>query len=346
VVYTIFTQGRVSLATIKPAKIIGEIISKREHYAFDGILRLLVSANIQFEAVNLLKEIILPEVPTLWVFSTSYMDLAVQQRLVNYVQQGGKLVLYPEVPAYDLTGKPCRVLADELELGEWQVVPGISTVDVLDIDSVMVKQRLRFTKFTGEIIAAYQSEGERQVAAYKKQAGKGEILVLGLGMGQDYHYQLDVIKKIAGLMGIYAHLSSTNSDLSLVERRSGADSFIFVTNYDEVEQTGIICENGDALFESLEITLPPRSGIVLVRDYQLKPGITVQYSTVELTAITETNNELCLKVTPIGQDGVLKLKLSDQWQCNIGLPVNGELMIDKINSPLSIVFSQFSAPRE
>jgi len=143
-------------------------------------------------------------------------------------------------------------------------------------------------------------------------------------------------------MGISAHLSSTNTDLSLVERRNEDDSFIFVTNYDEVEQTGIICENGYALFDSLEISLPPRSGIVLVRDYQLKSGITVQYSTVELTAITETDNELRLNVTPVGKDGALKLKISDKWQCNVGLPVNDELIIDRINSPLSIMFSQFS----
>lgn len=319
---------------------IREIISKRERFSFDGIVRLLVGANIQFEAIDLLKELSVDEVPSLWVFSTNYMDSSLQSRLVKYVRQGGKLVLYPEIPAKDLQGDDCTILQEELDLGEWETISGISTVEVFGINSVMVKQRLRFKKFKGDVIASCQGKDGSEVAAYRKSVGKGEIVILGLAMGQDYSYQLDVIQKIAEWIGISGHLSASNPDLSLVERRNDQDSFIFVINYDDIEQRAVIYEDGHPLFDGREIELLPRSGIIVTRNFRLNPDVIVEYATVELTAIKETENLLELKVEPAGAGGVLKLTVTEDWRADTGIREGNTVLIDNIKRPLTVSLSR------
>ncbi|WBL14655.1 beta-galactosidase [Sutcliffiella sp. NC1] len=323
-------------------KLLGDIVGKREQASFDGILRLLVAANIHFEAIDLLKDLSVSEVPSLWVFSTRKMKRELQARLAAYVKDGGKLVLYPEVPSEDLQGNPCRLLADELELGEWEVIGGHPDyLDILNIDAVNVRQRLRFTQFEETPIATFTRTGGKEVAAYKKQAGNGEILVLGIVMGHDYSYQIDAIKEIAENFGITSHLQPSNPNMSVVERTNGKESFLFVGNYDEVTQDTVLYENGEALFGGEMIELPPRSSVIIVRNYELLSGVHIEYATVEMTKLNEGSNHIELSVQPIGTSGVLKLVTGGEWQV-VGYEAteNGSIMINEINKPTTIKISK------
>ncbi|WP_408007661.1 beta-galactosidase [Pseudalkalibacillus sp. A8] len=314
---------------------LGDSIGKRDHVSYDGILRLLVSTNIQFEALDLLKDIPVEDVPSLWVFSSKRMDGKLQRRLAEYVKQGGNLILYPEIPTKDLSGNTCKILADELDLGEWQVVGGTDYVDVLDIDSVNIKQRLRFTFFDGEPIAAFTRSGGNEVAAYKKPYGKGHVLVLGIAIGHDYSYQLDVIKKIADRMEINTHLQSTDPDLSLVERKNGVESFLFVGNYDEVERSAVIYENGQPLFDEEEVVLPPRSSAIYLRNYEVTDGLTIEFATVELTRLAEDNDQIEMTLHPVGPEGSVKLRCDDSWMADS----------DDSSDKDTIIFKEISEPK-
>lgn len=321
--------------------LLGEVIGKREHFAFDGVLRLLVGANIHFEAVDLLKDLNPETVPSLWVFSASCMERELQLKLVRYVQAGGKLVLYPQIPVKDGRGGPCTVLKDELQLGEWEVFGGVDTVDVPGIDSVNVKQRLSFSRFDGEALAVYTRTGGNEVAAYKKRCGTGEILVLGIAMGHDYACQLDVIKQIAAQFGIQGHLSSTNRDLSLVERAGAAESFIFIGNYDEIEQAGQIYENGQPLFDGEEIVLPPRSGALFVRNFELHPGLRIEYATVEITELQAGDDEVRLTVRPVGKSGTVSMRITGKWSVNMpAVHVNGRLLLRNLSEAVTLKFTK------
>jgi beta-galactosidase len=291
-----------------------EIAHKRDSFAFDGVWRMLAAANIQFEAVDLLNQINADQVPHLWVFSSQYMDEDVQRRLADYVKQGGKLVLFPEIPSHDRSGRPCRVLAEELDLGEWETVTGISVVDVLGIESVMCRQRLRFTRFEGEPLAIFTEGVKRETAAIRKRAGGGEIVVLGLGMGHDYHYQTDVIRAVAGLLGISAHLEADDPHLHLVERTGDGVSFVFVMNYDEEERSGVISERGVPLFGGQRIVLPPRSGALFVRKWAVAAGLEIEYATAEPVGLETEENLVKLTVKPVGCHGRVCVNLAENWR--------------------------------
>lgn len=322
----------------RDGSMIGEMAAKREHFAFDGVLRLLVAANIPFEAVNVSKPLSPKEVRSLWVFSSRYMDEKVQQRLLEYVQNGGKLILYPQVPDRNLRDRPCRILADGFELGEWKVVSDNQTVDVLGIDSVFVGQRMVFPSYEGEIVASFTNGEKQEVAAIKKSVGQnGEVLVLGVALNHHYSYQLDVIKHLAEEMGITPEWTSDNPDLLLVERKNGNESYVFVHNYDEIEQTGRVCHQNGPEFGAEPVTLPPRSGSVFLKNYQLTEQIKIDYSTVELTEARITDEELELELTPIVKKGSIMFSLTGDWQTNTEeQPDGGELCIRDISRPITL----------
>ena len=295
--------------------LIKDLISKRERFSYDGIVRLLTAANIHFNAVDLLKPIDPVKQPSLWVFSTAAMAETLQMKLVDYVAEGGKLVLYPEVPSVDEKGNACTLLKDRLELGDAQLIDGNDYVDVLDMDAVNIKQRLFFPHHSGESIAAFTRKGNKETAAFKKTYQKGEILVLGIGFGHDYDYQLDVVKKIAATIDVSPELTSSNASLSLTERQNDeGTSFFFVHNYDDIEQRGVIYKNGNALFDGKEIMLPARSGAVFVQHLELDAGLKIDMATVELTEFKQTNDSLHLTVTPAGESGMIRFGENPGWK--------------------------------
>lgn len=322
--------------------LVGDSIGKRDHISYDGILRLLVSSNIQFEAIDLLKDFSVEDIPSLWVFSNKRMDGDLQKRLADYVKQGGKLILYPELPTKDLLGNPCRTLVDQLDLGEWEVVGGHADyIDVLDIDAVNIKQRLHFTRFEGEPIATFTRTGKNEVAAYKKPYGHGQILVLGIAMGHDYNYQLDVIRRIAGEMGIKGHLQSTNPDLSLIERSNGKESFLFISNYDEIHQSAVIYDDDQPLFEGETVDLPPRSSSIFIRNYEIAGGLTIEFSTLELTGLIESDDRIEMTLHPIGSKGTLKLRTDDGWFTDTNeISDENTILFKDITGPKTVVIKR------
>ncbi|MBO8156958.1 MAG: beta-galactosidase [Bacillaceae bacterium] len=317
-------------------KIFNEIAKKREDFSFDGIARLLTAADIHFEAVNLLSSLDPNETPTLWVFSTKYMNPDLQKRLADYVKQGGKLVLYPEIPSQDLRGHSCTILADVLELGQWEVVSGIDYVNVAGIDSVAVKQRLRFKRYDGEPFITFTRTGNNEVAGYKKSYGDGQIIVLGIGMGHDYKYHVEVIKRIAKFIDVEPHLTASNDDISIVERRNVEESFVFVLNYDEIEQRTVVYEHGKPLYDGEEIVLAPRSGAILLRNFALTNEIIVEYATVEITDLRINRNEIQMTVSPFHSNGALKLITNQGWTSAMGEITDQGLVFKGINEETTI----------
>ncbi|MGL4589288.1 MAG: beta-galactosidase [Mycoplasmatales bacterium] len=83
--------------------------------ANEVLMRYLIIRNYAPLGVNVQDNIIdVNKVQTLVVNSALYMDEASQTNLANYVQAGGKLILFGELPQFDLVAKPCTILADAL----------------------------------------------------------------------------------------------------------------------------------------------------------------------------------------------------------------------------------------
>ncbi|AGB40246.1 beta-galactosidase [Halobacteroides halobius DSM 5150] len=296
-------------------EMIDKLTNQRDHFQFDGIARLLTAANIPFSAYDLLQEdeIDVEEVPSLWMFSTKWMAAGIQHKLLDYVENGGKLVLYPTVPIYNLQGEDCRILADALEITDWDVAEGFERVNVLDMDSIFVNYRMILEECPGDPIAWAGDKTEEEYAGFLKDYGAGKVLMLGLGMEHDYDYKLDLISSLAERLGIAPIISSSDDSLAISIRKDEQNKFIFINNYDEIDKETVIDYQGDKLFAGQEITVLARTGLMLPVDYKLAEDIELKYSTIEIDSLTKEDKYVILSVVLSADEGELVIE-TDNWE--------------------------------
>lgn len=295
---------------------VNKIAFERDMFYYNGICRLLTAANITFDAYDIMKENVIPvdKIPTLWVFSTKWMDEEIQKKLLKYVEDGGTMILYPTVPEFNLQNEECRMLADELGIKEFDIKRGWEHVNLSGIDSVFANQRMIIKERIGEPIAWSEENGATEYAGFLKDYKKGKILMLGIGMEHEYNYKLDVIKLIADKAGIKPNISVDDESLSVIIRKGSSNSFIFINNYDEIERKTAIKYKDNILFGGKELTIPERTGVMLPIGCSLIDDINIIYSTAEIYDITMNDGymELFVKLST-GNIGEIVLK-SAVWK--------------------------------
>ena len=78
-----------------------------------ALSRSALLSGLQFDAVWLERDDPRPDA-VLMLSTGQYLDAAVQQRLVDFVTGGGRLLMLGRVPSFDLTGAPCTLLSEAL----------------------------------------------------------------------------------------------------------------------------------------------------------------------------------------------------------------------------------------
>nr|MBA3274296.1 beta-galactosidase [Chloroflexia bacterium] len=99
----------------------GEIAENLRRHRFGGpggvTVRAMMHLTFRYTAVNIQDgPLDVAATPLLALASARYMDGAVQRKLVNWLQAGGRLFLHGEVPLFDMTGESCTILMDALGL--------------------------------------------------------------------------------------------------------------------------------------------------------------------------------------------------------------------------------------
>lgn len=262
---------------------IQEVTSIRENFVFDGVWRLLAAANLSYDAVDLLGEKVLDpkDYPSLWVGTTPRMDAEVQQKLLDYVESGGKLCLTPYLPEHDLNGRPCRILADavQVELGDPE--HGYQLVDFRNYPSTFCRMHLKIYGVPDHEIIATSADDPRVCAAFYKKIKRGNLMLLGVGMLHEYQYQMDVIQSVADRMGIHASVYRTHPRIHATIRRGAHGSFLSLLNLDEELASTQVKTGAEVLFDQAFINVPARSGLLLPLMLQVG-GMTLRYSTMEI----------------------------------------------------------------
>jgi beta-galactosidase len=93
------------------------ITHQREVILCDFIARGLALTHRPFDMVELTRsDLDVARTPLCWVMMEKQCPIAVQQKLVDYVNQGGKLILVGRMCVEDCNHKPCTILKDALEI--------------------------------------------------------------------------------------------------------------------------------------------------------------------------------------------------------------------------------------
>lgn len=321
------TEYRYPSST-KMKDIIDNITMHRGAGAWEIMARAILLASYRFGSVDIQNKGLNPAVtPSIIVPSARYMDREVQEKLVKYLQDGGGVLLYGEVPTFDMEGKPFQALADKL---------GVEPVEVkfnkhghnmsLTADGWAAPRPEIRTYFTqtfkvGENVQPIMRVTETdEICGFDVQVGKGRAIVLSTA----YRCDLDLFKKALEHLGATAGLTHDCEFHGIFSTSvsNGDERFIHLLNLDGFDKDIHLTHDGVKLLDGKKLTLQSKDGVMLPVNVTYH-DVTIAYSTAEIIDVatdaiefrlTQSADTICLVTdrTVAGSDDYTVEQLGDR----------------------------------
>lgn len=279
-----FTQESTNLLT-----------RQREVVLFDMLARGLALTLRPFRAVEISScNLEVSQTPLCWVMMEKQCNAETQQKLVDYVHRGGKLVLVGRMCVEDLNHRACTILKDAL--GIQHIVsdlPFISKLIRVFADPDIPVSFLE--TYSGEFDETFATSDRGEVAGLIQNLGKGKVMVFGAAMAANTLEDIDIVHQMALKMDCPPLFKLSNwADIRLSSGEQG--SFVFINNYqDDPVETTIEYAN-KKIFGGNPVVLPARAGLILPLDWQLDPDVLVHYVTSEVREVTDNGSMVVLKL--------------------------------------------------
>ena len=273
------------------------ITHQREVILCDMIARGLALTQRPFTMLELTRTNLNPATtPVLWLMIEKQCPAEVQQKLADYVKQGGKLILVGRLCDETFEHVPCTILREAL--GVEAVVGGrpftpetITVFDHHDVPASFVEA------YIGQFDAVFATDGNGRTVGFRQTLGQGQVLLLGAALTANTLDDIDVVHQLALQMGSQPQFKLSEwVDVRLSVGENGR--FLFLNNYqDDPAKTTVEYKN-EPLFDGQPIHLPARQGLILPLDWRLDDDTVLHYSTAEITDIRRDGNTLLLKTRP------------------------------------------------
>jgi len=231
--------------------------------------------------------------PILWVMMEKQCDAATQQKLTEYVRQGGKLILAGRMCEETFDHVPCTILQNAIGIQRCRSDPpfapsGIRAFAYHDVPVSFLET------YVGDFDEVFATSAEDHTVGFIKQVGRGQVMVFGAALAANTLDDLDILHQMAIRMDCPPLFTMSDwADVRLSEGENG--SFLFVNNYqdDPIETT--ISSRGVPLLGGHSLSLQARRGVILPLEWQIKPGILIHYLTSELIEVVNEGARLVLK---------------------------------------------------
>lgn len=223
----------------------------REDIFFNGLLRGLQTLNYNYDIKDLETTAVddLLKYKQLWIVTTELMDAETQKLLVEYLNIGGHLIIYPTIPTLDLYLNPCTLLIDGMDI-QSRISESSNKVKAFGIEDVFTifKRKQIYESKNTEVVS---TTNKNEVCGIKKKIGKGTATILGYAFGYTSDEHLHLYEKIVSLDKIKRRANVSDPDIQFVVRKSGKVFYSFLLNYHNQKKT--------FMFDSKKIVLNPFS---------------------------------------------------------------------------------------
>ncbi|MFH0879049.1 MAG: beta-galactosidase, partial [Lentisphaerota bacterium] len=283
----------------------------RDRAYFDGVIRILMKKSVPFDLADLttrsLRELL--SYQTLVVLSNEMMDAKTQAHLAEFVRAGGKLVIFPTLPTYDLDFNPCTILADSL--GIKTTGRGASNRIYMDnLKDIPVPQLPQIISHRGAKVIARDADG--QVAGVEKKIGKGSVRFFGFFVNYSIEEHPDLWSAMMQLPGIPRNAVADNDDLSIEARYVNNEGLLFAGNFHRMPmRSNLSVKNprGKEMIRVGLVELPAQTGLMLPIQKQVSGDTTIVFAHAELMKVQSDAKGLHLGLQGIeGMKGQLVLK--------------------------------------
>jgi len=289
-----------------------ELTHQREVILFDFLGRGLALTQRPFNAVELTRTALDPtDMPTLWVMVEQQLEDELQHKLVRYAQQGGRLILVGRLGRAAVLQQALGIGA--VHGGEPFVMGELTVWGVEHIPAAFIE---RYDGDWAEVFAT--SAGA--VCGFVQALGQGQVMVLGAALAANTLEDLAVFEQMAARMGCQRPIA-TRAWVDVRLSVGAGGKFLFLQNYqDWPVETGLEQE-GQPLLGGNTIRLAGRSGCILPMEWQVRPGVRVEFLTAEVCERLETADELTFELG--GDAWVAELQLEGYALLNEGAQALG-----------------------
>lgn len=166
------------------------------------------------------------------VVASSAMRREAQQRVVNFLKSGGKVLLLPVLPATDENFQPCTILADYLGAAIEHHKNEVPRTTILGVENILSNGRQwRTVRMPQGAEAVGSDEFTQATLAWRlaTPAG-GQVLFLGMSWIHAMRQHGRMVRAALGRLGLEEKVSCSNPNVWTSLRTSGPKSLLFAIN--------------------------------------------------------------------------------------------------------------------
>ena len=273
------------------------LTQQREVILFDFLARGLALTHRPFRAVELTRDALeVSQLPTLWVMLERRCPAAVQQKLVDYLHQGGRLIIAGRMCVEDFDHAPCTLLKDALGIRTIQSDEAFTASSIQVFDDPEVPAAFVET-YTGDFEAVFATRGSGAVVGFTQPLGRGRAMVFGAAMAVNTLDDLEIVNQLALSLGSQPLFELSQwADISLSAGERG--QFLFINNYQDDSLETTIRYAGQPLLGGHAVRVPARRGLILPLEWQLTAEVLIHYVTAEIVSVTVAGSQIRLQTEP------------------------------------------------
>ncbi len=275
---------------------------------FDGLLKALQVLDVDYDMLDLNKSAdSWKNYKQIWAFSTDEMNGAEQQKIVDYIQAGGNLVLFPNMPLREMNGQPCTIIRDAVGVKPIGTDSFDSAlIDVLglkDIKCANPQMVYSADDLKDAEIIAQNIRGK--IVGFSKNIGQGKFAHIGTWWGFDTETHKDVYQKLLALSDAKLHnATSDNYFVNVRERFTPAgEGMLFVGNYYNEEHKASVSYTHPATGKIVKMPLsqpqmemPNLYAILSPIGLKLDENLQILHTTSDILSIEKEGNNWTIQV--------------------------------------------------
>lgn len=280
--------------------IVTNLEANRNAGAWDIMARAMLLAGYRFGSVDVQNKPIDPQqTPVIALPSARYMHAHIQRKLVAYMEAGGGLLLYGEVPLYDMEGAPCTVLADAFGVKPTRTLRDGGHYYLSLCAEGWAAPRPEIRAYYAQTFDHGRTEpllrvyDTREVCAFEAAVGDGKAIVIASA----YRCDIPLFRTALERLGAKAELQHDCRDHGIFMTSTATEDgerFLHLLNLDGFDKEIRLFDRGAPLLEGRPFVLSSKDGVMLPLDITYH-GVKIVYSTAEIAQVSE--DELAFRLT-------------------------------------------------
>lgn len=274
------------------ADIAANLEANRAAGSWEMMARAMLLSGYRFEAADIQnKPLSVVDTPVLALPSARYMSADIQQKLVDYMAEGGGVLLYGEVPQYDMEGKDCTILADAFGVKHKSVLRDSGEYYLSLYADGWAAPRPENRSYFAQVFDAdkitplFRVYGTDEVCGFQTSYGEGGAIVIAGALPGDIPFFRDALERLGAKVQLTHDFKNHGIFMTSTANKEG-ERFIHLLNLDGFDKSFRVYDQDTALFGGKEITLQSKDGVMLPVNMAFGDK-EIAWSTAEITAIKE-----------------------------------------------------------